>query len=153
MQICSLCTVLTVYQAIKIYRQAAELASKDDYLPWSNLSAAQFECGNYFGCTSSALQALVNVYEHESSTRSDKTAVERKLAPRLIKAFLHVHEYKDARHWLDVLQSESKEPPSEEISLYRTAIDRAEAVWAAFPDEKTHRLHLLRHLPRYRPAL
>lgn len=53
------------------------------------------------------------------------------------------------------LMSGSRSPKSrrQKISLYCTAIDRAEAIWSAFPDEKTHRLHLLRRLPRYRPPL
>ncbi|KAL1970428.1 hypothetical protein VTN77DRAFT_4072 [Rasamsonia byssochlamydoides] len=145
-----------VNEAIKTYRQAAQLARQDDYLPWSNLSAAYFEAGKYVDCVENGLQALKicngHDNDHAATARADAaSAAFQKLATRLIKAYLHTHQYQSAKFWLDQLQLQSQlQDP--ELTLYRTAIDRAEAVWTAFPDERNHRLHLQRRLPRYRPA-
>jgi hypothetical protein len=137
--------------AIHTYQEAAQLAGQDDYLPWSNLSAAYFEAGDYLACIENGLKAL-QISDHDKSNGISPAASTafRKLAPRIIKSYLHTHRWKDARSWLEQLKLQA--PLSAEVKLFRS-IDRAEAAWKAFPDEKKYRLHVQKDLARYRPNL
>ncbi|KAH8700726.1 hypothetical protein BGW36DRAFT_405925 [Talaromyces proteolyticus] len=135
-------------EAIKIYHDAAHNASEDDYLPWSNLSAAYFETGNYKQAAHCAVKALSLCHQHH---QANATCLEQKLAPRILRAYLHAHQHDMARAWLKQL-SDSHTLPADELQQYQSSLDQAQAAWRAMPDEKAHRGRLAADVPRYRPA-
>jgi hypothetical protein len=122
-------------------------------LPWSNLSAAYFEIGDYSRSIQSGLRAFEIARAHDRSHGTSTTATaEQKLAPRLVKSYLHTRQFDSAGQWLDRL-SECQAIPPEELTHYRKALEHAESVWHVFADEKKHRQQLQKRLTRYRPAL
>lgn len=70
-------------EAIKLYREAVEKALSDDPLPYSNLSAALFETGDYAGCIDAARVAL-------SKGTYQAASWKEKLGARIVNAELHV---------------------------------------------------------------
>ncbi|OKL59652.1 hypothetical protein UA08_05130 [Talaromyces atroroseus] len=140
--------------AIKAYQQAARQAAPDDYLPWSNLSAAYYEGGNLAESIQSALRALAICQRHDQANGSNTSAAaEQKLVPRLIRAYLHAHDFDAARQWLDRLGAGAQSPLSiDEIRLYRETLVHAETLWRAVPNIDMYRLKLLTELPRFRPS-
>ncbi|CRG86658.1 RNA-directed RNA polymerase L [Talaromyces islandicus] len=134
-------------EAIKTYQDAARHAGNDDCLPWSNLSAAYFETGQYEQAATSALRALA-LCSRSDNNRREAASLEKKLPPRVFRAYLHTHQYAMARQWLK--RYETAAAP-DELHQYRSSLDRAEAVWKATPDEKRFRRDLEAEAPRYRP--
>ncbi|EED17045.1 hypothetical protein TSTA_021060 [Talaromyces stipitatus ATCC 10500] len=140
-------------EAIKAYQEAARRAEPDDYLPWSNLSAAYYEVGNFHESIQCAQQALAICQGHsdDNGTKSRQTT-ELKLIPRILRAYLHTHQFDAARQWLHRLADIQSPSSADELRQYQGALDHAEIVWRAFPDEETYTLQLLAELPRYQSS-
>ncbi|KAF3398742.1 hypothetical protein DPV78_007045 [Talaromyces pinophilus] len=138
--------------AIKAYQEAARRAEPDDYLPWSNLSAAYYEVGSFHESIQCALQALAICHSPGNESGISSTTAELKLIPRIFRGYLHTHQFDAARQWLHRLADVQSSSSVDDLHQYQEALDHAESVWQAFPDEETYRLQLSAELPRYHPA-
>ncbi|RAO69330.1 uncharacterized protein BHQ10_005342 [Talaromyces amestolkiae] len=140
-------------EAIKAYQEAARRAEPDDYLPWSNLSAAYYEVGSFHESIQCAQRALAICQHHGHENGISSTTIELKILPRIFRGYLHTHQYDAARQWLHRLADIQSPSSVDDLRQYEAALDHAESVWQAFPDEEAYGLRLLAELPRSQPAL
>lgn len=138
--------------AIKAYQEAARRAEPDDYLPWSNLSAAYYEVGKFHESIQCAQQALAICHSPGNENGISSTTAELKLIPRIFRGYLHTHQFDAARQWLHRLADVQSPSSVDDLRQYQEALDHAESVWQAFPDKETYRLQLSAELQRYHPA-
>ncbi|KAL8866624.1 MAG: hypothetical protein Q9174_006190 [Haloplaca sp. 1 TL-2023] len=125
-----------VLEAIEFYSKAATQAPTDPK-PHSNLSAAHFEIGDYRQCIADISNAI--------STSGDANAdLRRKLAPRLMKAHLHMKNVQGA----EATRSQLKDhPDNEKFSAACTNIRTAlKTCRRAVPE-------LIQQVPRYLSTL
>ncbi|KAL8673296.1 MAG: hypothetical protein Q9168_002294 [Polycauliona sp. 1 TL-2023] len=88
--------------AIESYSRAATSAPTDPR-PWSNLSAAHFELGEYGECIKDVSTAL-------GIPSKDNSEVRKKLCPRLIKSYLHIKDVLAAEASCAYLQDHPEGP-------------------------------------------
>lgn len=139
--------------AIKAYQEASRRANPDDYLPWSNLSAAYYEVGSFHESIQCAQRALSICQNHGNEDGISSTTTELKLLPRIFRGYLHTHQFDAARQWLHRLADIQSPSSIDDLRQYQEALDHAELSWQAFPDEQAYSLRLSAELPRYQPAL
>lgn len=89
---------------------------------------------------------------HDSDNGPSRATTELKLLPRILRGYLHTHQFDAARQWLHRLADVQSPSSVDDLRQYQEALDHAEVVWQACPDEETYRLRLSAELPRYRPA-
>lgn len=89
---------------------------------------------------------------HGNGTGISSTTTELKLIPRIFRGYLHTHQFDAARQWLHRLADIQSPSSVDDLRQYQEALDHAESVWQAFPDEEAYRLRLSLGLPRYHPA-
>jgi hypothetical protein len=123
------------------FKEASRLAPKDA-VPLSNLSAVEFELGNYVGCSLFSQKAL-GLLELQEGTE----AMKQKILLRLTKAYMHISKLDDAASVLTKLN------PSEARSTLEQSLTQAQLLQKEFPEENALRMLFLDRLPRYRPSL
>jgi len=125
--------------AIKAYGNACR-HDPESPLPFSNLSAAQFEIGQYVQSAQSARRALALLTDGPHLDLSDK------LHLRIVKCFLVLKAYREA---LDAVEKSSLK----EKDKYRKLISQAVQVETQLPDIFKHKLNLIKLLPKFRPKM
>lgn len=117
--------------------------SPKDAVPLSNLSAVEFELGNYVGCSLFSQKALALLELQENK----QDAMQQKICLRLAKAYLHTNKIDEAALVL------SKVSPGEARSALERSVSAIQRLQKICPDEKASRKLLLDRIPRYRPYL
>ena len=117
--------------------------SPKDAVSLSNLSAVEFELGNYVGCSLFSQKALSMLEVQDNK----QDAMQQKIRMRLAKAYLHSREPEEAASVL------SKISPGEARSALGRSASVLQLLQKTFPDEKASRKLLLDRTSRYRPYL
>ena len=104
--------------------------------PYSNLSAAHFEIGNYRSCVEAILKALELSDDHGS--------LRRKLTPRLVKAHLYFKDPEAAGTALATLEDNPEKAKLSAACSKGTTVSKV---------QDQSRIKLLKKLPRYLPVL
>lgn len=132
-----------IKSAIECYQKSSRLAPQD-HLPWSNLSAAYFELGDYTNCVEACNRGLDLASQNEHGTAITIS----KIAGRLVRVCLHRHQYDEAEKLLGRFRDSIPN-----YNTYEAAIKLGRAVKSAFPDERIARRKVHEQLPRYMAAL
>ena len=124
------------------FKEASRLSPKDA-VSLSNLSAVEFELGNYVGCSlfSQKALALLEVQENKQA------AMQQKVLMRLAKAYLHLRKIDEAASIL------SKISLGEARNALERSVSAIQRLQKTCPDEKASRKLLLDRISRYRPYL
>jgi thioredoxin-like negative regulator of GroEL len=109
----------------------------------SNLSAVEFELGNYVGCSFFSQKALALLDAQENK----QEAMQQKVYMRLAKAYIHSRKTDEAASIL------SKISPGEARGALERSVSAIQRLRKSFPDEKALRKLLLDRVSRYRPYL
>lgn len=125
------------------FKEAARISPKDA-VPLSNLSAVEFELGNYVGCSLFSQKALHLLEGQEAESNEP---MQQKIRLRLAKAYLHSLKLDDAASVVTKIDP-SDARSAIELSLSQTQLSRKQ-----FPDKNALRSLILDRVPRYRPAL
>ncbi|KAK5129040.1 hypothetical protein LTR85_000373 [Meristemomyces frigidus] len=128
-------------EAISYYQRAAGLAPSQA-APWSNLSAAYLELGDYTACDAacrSGLGLLVDVPEDDS--------VRQKVYIRQAKARIYGRRLGDARSAVDLLTQ------SQEKSDLERCLETYNANQAHVDNIKAAHTRIIVELPRYKPMI
>jgi tetratricopeptide (TPR) repeat protein len=125
------------------YKRASEL-SPNERAPWSNLSAAHLELGDYVHAISACDKALGLL----SPTDADNDAARQKLSTRKAKSCFFSGLYEDAGAAIDTASSSSVdiETLSRGVQSYLSAAKHVE-------DPMKARHEFVLNLPRYKPKL
>jgi len=125
------------------YKRASELRPKE-IPPWSNLSAAYFELGDY----AQAISACDTALSLLDPTDPESDAVKQKLSTRKAKSCFFAGLYGDASAEVDAASSTSVEAEtlSQGVHSSLRAVKHVE-------DSMKARHEIVLNLPRYKPTL
>lgn len=136
-------SILIIRSALLYYKRASEL-SPTEAAPWSNISAAYFELGDYVQAISACDTALALLPPADT----DSDAAKQKLVTRKAKSCCFAGLYEDAGAAVDTASSSSAEVEtlSKGVRSYLNAAKHVEDLTKA-------RHEIVVDLPRYKPTL
>jgi tetratricopeptide (TPR) repeat protein len=125
------------------YKRASELSPKET-APWSNISAAYFELGDYAQAISACDTALALL----APTNNDSDVAKQKLLTRKAKSCYFAGLYEDVGAVVDTASSSAVEigTLSTGVQSYLSAVKHVEDLMKA-------RHEIVVNLPRYKPTL
>jgi tetratricopeptide (TPR) repeat protein len=134
---------MPIRSALIFYKKASEL-SPTETAPWSNISAAYFELGDYTQAISACDTALALL----ASTDTESGAAKQKLVTRKAKSCYFAGLYEDAGAVVDIASSSSAEVEtlSKGVQSYLNAAKHVGDLMKA-------RHEIVVNLPRYKPTL